>query len=55
MSVVYNICYEGTDIRRFVDTLRTVGIECLSVTSSQRAEVKRCPVPLMLKKYQWVL
>jgi len=29
MSVVYNIGYEGTDIRRFVDTLRTVGIECL--------------------------
>lgn len=29
MSVVYNIGYEGTDIQRFVDTLRTVGIECL--------------------------
>lgn len=29
MSVVYNIGYEATDIRRFVDTLRSVGIECL--------------------------
>lgn len=29
MPVVYNIGYEGTDIRRFVDTLRSVGIECL--------------------------
>ncbi len=29
MPVVYNIGYEATDIRRFVDTLRSVGIECL--------------------------
>ncbi|WP_375450800.1 DUF488 family protein [uncultured Devosia sp.] len=29
MSVIYTVGYEGTDIERFVATLKTVGVQCL--------------------------
>jgi uncharacterized protein (DUF488 family) len=37
MSVIYTVGYEGTDIERFVATLKTVGVHCL-------ADVRAVPI-----------
>lgn len=37
MSVVYTVGYEGTDIERFVSTLKAVGVQCL-------ADVRAVPI-----------
>jgi len=37
MSVVYTVGYEGTDIERFIETLKVVGVKCL-------ADVRAVPI-----------
>lgn len=52
MSVIYTVGYEGTDIDRFVATLKTVGVHCL-------ADVRAVPISrkkgFSKKKLAWRL
>ena len=38
MSVVYTVGYEGTDIERFIETLKVVGVKCLCGRATRIAD-----------------